>query len=331
LLTAIILSERLQDRFRFVTIGPPDRADPLAAHAIASTFGLDWSLVDRSGRSPEAALDDVRAHTGVVEGITSAWDSVGSTLFASGATVSGFAGEYLHWGGIAQEGTSVQTAAELLALLRRGVALDPLGILRPEALEYYQQSLAGWATRHLARGEELHQVASFYMQETRARTRAGPTQAWNARLRISPFVTRGIVQAMHGLPDADRPDPRFPIDLMRRHNVALSKLPFADATWGETSIAHLPDADDYRSIAPMRSSGPKARNWRLTNYADYRPMLERYLLDRENPIQELVRYDRLAERIATGDANPGRTRMLWGALTAVVWMGRHELPAKLVP
>lgn len=331
LLTAIILSEGLQDRFHFSTIGPPDKADPLAARQIASTFGLNWSLIDRTGRSPEAAFEEVRAHAGLVEGITSAWDAVGPTGFAAGATVSGLAGEYLRWGALGLKGTQVTSQDELLALLRRSVGFDPLGILRPEALEYYHQAMASWANQHLERGDDVTQIGSFYMQETRMRSRAGPTQAWNARMRLSPFSTRGIVQANHGLPAASRPSHRFTIDLMRLHSLALSKLPLAASTWDEGSIAHLPDADNYRRIEPIRTTSIDARNWRLIHYADYLPMLRTYLLDRQNPIHDLVQFDRLEERIATGDANPGRTRMLWGALTAAIWMGRHELDAKITP
>lgn len=331
LLTAVILSEGLQDRFRFITIGPPDKADPRAARQIASTFGLNWSLIDRTGRSPEAALEEVRAHTGLVEGVTSAWDAVGPTGFAAGATVSGLAGEYLRWGSLGLKGTRVESKTELLALLRRSVGFDPSGILRPEALEYYHQAMASWANQHLERGDDVTQVGSFYMQETRLRSRAGPTQAWNARMRLSPFSTRGVVQANHGLPGSSRPSQRFTLDLMRRHSLALSKLPLAASMWDEGSIAHLPDADDYRRIEPIRTTSSDARNWRLMHYADYQPMLRTYLLDRQNPIHELVQRDRLEERIATGDATPGRTRMLWDVLTAAIWMGRHELDAKITP
>ena len=331
LLTAIILNEGLRDRFRFMTIGPAEKADPIAARRIATTFDLDWSLIDRSDRSPGDALHEVRAHTGLVEGLTSAWDAVGPTAFGYGATVSGFAGEYLRWGPVALKGTTAKSQAELLATLRRGIGLDPLGILRPDVREYYLQALDRWAIQHLERGESVKRVAAFYMQETRVRDRAGPTQAWNARWRLSPFPTRVIVQANHSLPEPARPDHRFQIDLMRRHNIALSKLPFAASTWGEASIAHLPDAEDYRRVQAAVTTSADARNWRLMRYAGYRPMLETYLLDRENPIHELVSFERLAERIASGDAHPGRTRMLWGALTAAIWMGHHELDARITP
>ncbi len=294
----------------------------------SDSIGRSWTA---RAVLPKAALEEVCAHTGLVEGITSAWDAVGPTEFASGATVSGFAGEYLRWGSLALKGARVNNESELLALVRRGVGFDPLRILRPEVLEYYHQAMANWVIRHLEGGDDLTQVASFYMQETRVRSRAGPTQAWNARMRLSPFPVRGVVQANHGLPDASRPSQRFTIDLIRRHSLALSKLPLAASTWDEAEIGHLPDADDYRRVEPTRTTSADVRNWRLMHYSDYRPMLEAALLDRLNPIHELVQFDRLAERIATGDANPGRTRLLWGALTAAIWMGDYELDARITP
>ena len=46
--------------------------------------------------------------------------------------------------------------------------------------------------------------------------------------------------------------------------------------------------------------------------------------------REAERYtgDPRVERVATGDANAGRTRMIWGVLTAALWIGRHEHPAR---
>ena len=57
--------------------------------------------------------------------------------------------------------------------------------------------------------------------------------------------------------------------------------------------------------------------------------MERYLLDRDNPIHAIVDEQRLIERIGMGDANAGRTRLIWNALTAAIWMGGHERPVRL--
>lgn len=331
LLTALIIDEGLQDRFHFFTSGSPGRPDVLVAQRIAETYGLRWSLVDRTGRSASHALQEALDHTALVEAATSAWDAVGPTTFASGITVGGVAGEYLRWGGVARKGLQIERPSELVDLMRTGIGFDPLGILRDEARAYYQQSMALWAERHIGRGERLREIGSFFMQETRMRTRVGPTQAWNARLRIDPYVTRGIVQAEHGLPDGQWPDDRFQIDLMRQCDVPLSKLPFADSVWTESSIAHLPDAADYRGLRAQPAHPDAPLRWQLSGYDTYRPILEAYLLDPANPIQDLVDRDKVARRIAAGDTHPGRTRLLWGALTAAIWMGRHDQPTRIRP
>jgi hypothetical protein len=145
-------------------------------------------------------------------------------------------------------------------------------------------------------------------------------------MRLNPFLTPACMRASHRLPPEQRPDIRFHLDLQRRCDIGLSKLPFADSAWSEASFEHLPDADDYRRIQPVFSTSPDGRTWRVKRYADYRSFLEHYVLDRDNPIHALLDEQRLKERIATGDANAGRTRLIWSLLSAAVWMGKHELP-----
>jgi len=106
-------------------------------------------------------------------------------------------------------------------------------------------------------------------------------------------------------------------------------MPFADQGWSEDAVAHLPDADDYRAIPTVHSVSPESRTWRVLRYDDYRPMLEDYLLDRSNPIHELIDTARLERIIPTGDRHAGRTRRLWALLTAAIWMGHHERPVKI--
>ena len=58
-------------------------------------------------------------------------------------------------------------------------------------------------------------------------------------------------------------------------------------------------------------------------------MIEPILLDRANPIHQFLDYDRLVDRVATADVHAGRTRLIWGVLTAAIWMGEMEQPLKL--
>ena len=213
---------------------------------------------------------------------------------------------------------------DMVTRLQRRRPLDPLGIVRPETRAYYQQvqrdRLRALATQDAA----MVSISTIYYHEVLAQSRNGPDYAWSPRLRINPYLTPVCMRANHRLPPDQRPDIRFHVDLQRKCSIELSKLPFADSVWSEASIAHLPDADDYRKIAPVTSTSPDGRAWRVKRYPDYRPAIERYLLDPENPIAELLDHERLADRIATGDTHGGRTRLLWGALTAAIWMGGHE-------
>ena len=67
----------------------------------------------------------------------------------------------------------------------------------------------------------------------------------------------------------------------------------------------------------------------MQRYADYLPMLREYLLDRANPIHELIDSDKLERILPTGDRHEGRTRRIWALLTAAIWMGGHENPARI--
>lgn len=329
LLTALIVSEGLRDRFRFVTFGPPERSDPIVAGRIAQEYQLDWSLIDPSGRTVDEEREEIRAHAGLAEGLMNGWNAVGPVEYSGTITVTGLAGEHLRWGRTSRAGMSVTTEDELLALLRRNITFDPLRVMRPGVLEYYHQTVAEWAREMLRRGETLQQVASYFNQTGQSRHRFAVVQAWGERMTLTPYITPVIVRANQQLPPEQRPDPRFQIDLMRRFDLPLSLLPFAAQGWSETAFAHLPDADRYRAIAPVLSDAVDGRTWRVVRYRDYLPMLESYLLDGDNPIHELIDSKRLALVLPAGDAHDGRTRRIWALLTAAIWMGRHESGARI--
>lgn len=323
-LAAIILSEGLQDRFRFVTNGSPERADVIAARQLAARFGLDWEMIDASGRSPQEEEASARMHAALREGMNSSWSSFEAPVFSPGCTVSGVLGEVLRWGPVSMTGVGATSVSDLVQRIQRQRPVDRLGIMRPEVREYYRQS-QGEVVRAMASfGEPLGTVSTIFYHEGLARGRNGPDYSWSPQMRLNPFLSPICMRASHRLPLDGRPDNRFHLDLQRRCDISLSKLPFAESVWVEGSYAHLADADDYRSIAPTLSTSADGRTWRVKRFADYRPMLERYLLDRTNPLMELLDTDRVAASLVTGGMHPGRTRLLWSALAAAIWMGGHE-------
>lgn len=325
-LAALILSEGLQDRFHFATHGSPERADAIAAKAVAERFDLDWSLEDMTERSPEEELANVLQHAWLMEGTTSAWGTFSRPTFSPNLTVTGVAGEGLRWGPIASSSIGAVTLDDILARLRKAARIDPLGILRPDARAYYLGFVADQVRQWADEGVPLISIPTLFKQEPLVHGRNGPEYTWSPRMRISPYFAPSCLRSNHRLPVEQRPDYRFHIDLQRTYSTELGKIPFADSVWPEAAYRHLPDADDYRQVKPIFSLNADGRTWRQKRYPDYRRLMEPILLDRSNPVHELLDYDRLADRIATGDANPGRTRMIWGVLTAAVWMGGLERP-----
>ncbi len=328
-LLAFIMSEGVQNRFRFVTTGSPERADAIAARALADRFGLDLTVQDLTLRTPEEEFENTQLYMGLVEGMTSAWHTMDRPAFSTGITVSGTAGEGLLWTPSANASVNAATAASALQSMQKRRPTDQLGVLRPEVRAYYDAFVSDFFHDMAARGIPPESLSAIYRYDEFLHGRYGPDAASNPSLRFLPYATPVCMRVNHRLPLERRPDPRFHIDLQRRCMPELSKLPFAEWTWPEPAFAHLPDADEYRQIRPVLSRNLDGRTWRQKRYADYRPLIESIVLDRSNPIHELLDYGRLTDRLATGDAHPGRTRLVWGVFSAAVWMGMHEAPVKM--
>ena len=330
-LLAVILGEGVKDRFQFVTRGSPERADPIVANMLAERFGLDWTLLDATERSPAAELDNVLRHSHLVEGMTSGWAAMQQPKFAPGVAINGTMGEGLRWGFAARAAATATSVAELVAAYNRVRPFDRLGALRPEVRVYYDAVVRDWFQEQTERGIPPVSSIALLMHETSLHARTGPDIAWNGRLRVDPFMTPVCMRSSHRLPVDCRPDMRFHLDLQRRCQVEVSKMPFERSAWYDASMyAHLPDAEDYRSIEVVKTQGADGRSWRVKHYADYRPLIEEIVLDRGNPIQQVVDCNQLAARLAHGGENEGRARLIWGALSAAAWMGHHERPAKLM-
>lgn len=325
----IILSEDLRHRFRFVTFGSPERGDAIVARSIADRYGLDWSLLDASNRPPETEVDNVRAFTSQVEGATSGWGIMHRFGFGSNLAMTGSMGEGLRWGATTSAALGATTVEDAIAALRKQRPNDPLGVLLPEMRAYYDAFYTEWVHQQIERDVPLTTVSALLKQEAVLHCRLGPEVTWNPYWQSHVYSTPVCIRANHRLPLDQRPDPRFHLDLQHRCAPELSKMPFAGPSWTEDAYRHLPDADDYRSIAPVVSRHPDGRTWRQKRYADYRPAIDRFVLDRDNPLSQVLDYDRLHDRLATGDAHPGRTRHVWGLLTAAIWMGHHELPDRI--
>lgn len=132
----------------------------MAAQAIATRFGLDWSLADATARSTGYELENVRLHTWLLEGVTSAWGSFVRPAFAPTVVVSGVAGEVLRWGPIASSARNAASADDVIAGLRKASKFDPLGVLKPDAHAYYQGWIEDWVREQVERGIPFRSISA---------------------------------------------------------------------------------------------------------------------------------------------------------------------------
>jgi hypothetical protein len=328
-LLAIVLDEGLAHRFRYATYGSPERADAIVAKSIATRYGLDWTLIDLAGRTPEAELENARIHAWTSEGLTNAWAIIEQPRFAPGATVMGFAGEGLRWGSVSGSGIGATTATDVVTALGKKRPIDPLHILQSGVRDYYTAIVKEWIQNQTDLGVPAVSLPTIYKQEHLIHSRNGPDTSWNPRMRISPYLIPSCMRSNHRLPVNLRPDPRFHLDLQRRSTPALSKMPFVGPPWTEAAFAHLPDAGEYRGIESISTVHAIGQTWRQKRYAEYLPLIEPILYDPGNPVRDLLDIDRLTKRVANGALSAGRIRLIWGALTAAIWLGHGEQPAKI--
>jgi hypothetical protein len=60
------------------------------------------------------------------------------------------------------------------------------------------------------------------------------------------------------------------------------------------------------------------------NWETYRPVLQAQLLDRANPLYQVVDIRRVERLLARTSVDAGHLRYLYGALTAAIWLDERE-------
>ena len=167
------------------------------------------------------------------------------------------------------------------------------------------------------------EVRSYLLREAKIRGAIGPARAVQANLWVSPFVTPIWFRASYQVPFDQRPGNRFHIDIIEQLCPGLLDIPLAGAVWSPQSYAHRPDSARFAALQALEGDGGDARNWRVVNWETYRPVLESRLLDRTNPIYQVLDYKRV-ERALRQPPDPGRLRFLYSALTGALWLAHAE-------
>jgi hypothetical protein len=149
---------------------------------------------------------------------------------------------------------------------------------------------------------------------------------------VIPLYSLRGAQAAFALGPIKRRGELLHFEIMRRACDRLAKMPFANATWSTTVASTLtgPDGPDEYVRPPQTATSEAKVEWQATRLEQHRDVLESYLLDEpSNPVFEVISRDAV-EKVLAGPAVTDNLalRGLYGALTAALWLGRHEIPAR---
>jgi hypothetical protein len=113
-------------------------------------------------------------------------------------------------------------------------------------------------------------------------------------------------------------------ELMRRCSETLAKMPFARKKWNADVYAALPDAADYRAVAPY--TGTTSMRWQEASWEAAKPLLEHYLVaDGSNPLFSILDWKRVSGAVRSAEPLArSQKRQLYNALGAAIWLGGHE-------
>jgi hypothetical protein len=220
---------------------------------------------------------------------------------------------------------------ELVQAFATRMHFDTLRLLRSDVRLYYERKARDSLVGAVGTPQDLVDV--FYIRN-RLRRWFGTGQEIDRSNRVFPLYSLVGVRTAFTIGSRNRHNELIHFEIMRRCSEQLAKLPFANDSWREEVFAHLADRQDFRAAAKEDTAKreiderPAARRqWQATRLEQNKKVLEQYLVDdASNPIFEIL--DRDAVRSAVSNVQElslQGLRQLNGALTAAIWLGRHEL------
>lgn len=324
LLAAGVVDAGLQDRIGFMSFGPPEMGDPAVARMIADGLGLRWRLDDRRDRPAAQDLSMVQTHTFLTEGMLSGWNTTSLLRPANDLTLTGVGGDYIGWRQESTEGLACKTREDAIAQFMAREEFDRYGLLLPEAKAWYLDGVVEWVDQRLDRGLEPSLMRALYLRESKMRGSSGIAGAVEPRLWIDGFASPLWFRASFRLPLEQRSGFRFHVDILEELCPQMLDYPLAGKNWSRESYAHRPDAERLAAMKAVYGPGGSAQNWRVVNWETYAPLVRERLLDRGNPLFQVVDYHRLERVLSRTSLNGSVIRYIYGALTAAIWLGGTE-------
>ena len=356
LVLAMAKGAGLLDQFRLRTVGPPDLEDVQVAAGVARYLGA----AHVTGFDPHPIPGDFPAKVGrfvaATGGTVSAWAMKLRHLDPGAVRISGIVGEALRADLIEREwlnrssgraGHDTGAMAELVVSRRRTGSAN---FLRGEIIDLLddrvREEITGHPTVTLNPDRAL---AGFFLRHRGARY-GGPLLDLDRDHRVWALFDIHAVRAAHALPPELRRGEWVHYELIRRVDPKLARFVFDGPGWaggfggGGVPVPAVPEmqAPEPKSATggPTPSDrGPRAAGVATANakpldlmfHALGRPNVERrsffesVVADRENPIWEVVDYDRVHAAVSgLDDLSPKQRRELYAVGTGAVWLSTHE-------
>ena len=155
----------------------------------------------------------------------------------------------------------------------------------------------------------------------------GTTDELGEALRVDSRCTRFAHAGRFALGPIRRRGELLHFEVMRRACDKLAKMPFADRDLEPVRRFDAHRSGRVRATGADGATSEATVEWQATRLEKHRDVLESHLLDEpSNPVFEVISRDAV-EKALTGPpvTDSLALRSLYGALTAAVWLGHHEL------
>lgn len=331
LVLSLLLSEDLTESVAFRTTGLPDMPDAIVSRMLAERFGLRHHVEGPGALNAETFESRLLVHVFHTSGMFGAWNLKGQLGIRTGVAINGLFGELLrsNYAGVKEPLATTGTVDRFSAFRR----LDQYPLLREDARRCYREWLTEELEGQLDAGVCTQDAVDAFYARNRLRRWQGTSEEIEGRSRLFPLYSLRGFQAAFALGPMARRNEVLHFEIMRRCNDELTRFPIAKSPWRPPAFAHLDTADAYRAIEPVKATSGGAPAWQITRLEANRDVFWRHLVDDPgNPVFEVV--DRSAvQRALRQELPPGPfgPQQLYGALTAAVWLGRHERVERMTP
>ena len=352
LIFAILVAEGLADQFEYRTWGDQDLPDVVVAKELAQGYGLRHEVgheperrrrvVDRRRRLAAAYPDRssreslLRLNVGAWDGMRNAWEMeaadppFGDRVALNGTYGESFSTNYL-------QTNRHRNHADLRQTLLIHFGWGEAGILKPEVLDHYRSEVMAAAYEGCSLEDAPQDVIDSMYLRHKARRWFGSTQETDDHNRVLPLHSPFGVRLGFSLGAHDRRRQWIYRELYRRTCPELADMPFTSRPWPDVDVPDRQrEPEEPPDLHPLPQPSPR-RSREQTATAQHRRRVEdedievmrRFLLDEpSNPVFDLLDRVRVEEAVTgfEGLTEPSK-KQLYGALTAAVWLGRHEITA----